>query len=603
MHQRKVSEPHRISSIQSNRLKFEEGKGDDIERLKAEGLPDQSKAASSKLNISNRSKIDFLVLIFLSQVLILNWVKIMTETAEPFVFISYHIPATSMQIYSAISQLAWTLKPLIGLLSDTCPIWGYRKSPYAIVTSILGIAACLTVGVSPSAPSAEGIDTFMALPSAPPRVTTFLLVTCFFFVNMQIVTVEVLTQGQVAAKMNELADGWLAPKSGSNPKVSAATLMGTFVTLTSLGGIAASFMTGMIISNVSAVRVFLVAACVSAPIPIYTMFRGFGEGKLPKETIAQIRTFFARQKEPIGLTFLMFSGTAIVFFTPFVCGNASGINAAVTIVVSAVVILFFTVLLNPMIARVNFVFFISNALHFNLQGAMMYFVTDNKYQFPHGPNLSKFFATFVLPCSSIAASLLGVAAFQLFSKGWGLRRWQTLIAVIWAPTLIIDIAFTKRWNIDCGIPDEAMAIIMSFFNAFMASMRLMPFAFTIPRLCPTGMESTFVSLLFGCAQLGHTVSEDVGAMILDKWNVQPSGGFFEQDSFDNLWKICLLQALASLATTFVAIPLLPNCGMFERLLRDDAEAGTHNSLWKQWRSRRVTNFVDPNNQRVQTRTR
>ncbi len=40
-----------------------------------------------------------------------------------------------------IAMLPWTVKPLYGLISDALPLWGYRRRPYLILSSVLGAGA------------------------------------------------------------------------------------------------------------------------------------------------------------------------------------------------------------------------------------------------------------------------------------------------------------------------------------------------------------------------------------------------------------------------------------------------------------------------------
>lgn len=40
-----------------------------------------------------------------------------------------------------ISMLPWTIKPLYGMISDSLPIFGYRRRPYLVLSSLLGIIA------------------------------------------------------------------------------------------------------------------------------------------------------------------------------------------------------------------------------------------------------------------------------------------------------------------------------------------------------------------------------------------------------------------------------------------------------------------------------
>jgi folate/biopterin transporter len=45
-----------------------------------------------------------------------------------------------------ITMLPWTIKPLYGLVSDGFPVFGYRRRPYLLLSSLLGIVAWVSMG-------------------------------------------------------------------------------------------------------------------------------------------------------------------------------------------------------------------------------------------------------------------------------------------------------------------------------------------------------------------------------------------------------------------------------------------------------------------------
>ncbi|OIP74270.1 MAG: folate-biopterin transporter [Oscillatoriales cyanobacterium CG2_30_44_21] len=46
-----------------------------------------------------------------------------------------------------ITMLPWTIKPLYGLISDGFPVFGYRRRPYLLLSSVLGIFAWISMGL------------------------------------------------------------------------------------------------------------------------------------------------------------------------------------------------------------------------------------------------------------------------------------------------------------------------------------------------------------------------------------------------------------------------------------------------------------------------
>ncbi|XP_019248142.1 PREDICTED: probable folate-biopterin transporter 3 isoform X2 [Nicotiana attenuata] len=52
------------------------------------------------------------------------------------------------QIYFGIIQLPWVVKPLWGLLTDTLPIFGYRRRPYFMLGGFIGVVAMLSLSIN-----------------------------------------------------------------------------------------------------------------------------------------------------------------------------------------------------------------------------------------------------------------------------------------------------------------------------------------------------------------------------------------------------------------------------------------------------------------------
>ena len=49
--------------------------------------------------------------------------------------------AVEMQRYGIVAMFPWTVKPIMGMVSDLVPIGGYHKRYYVAMTSAIGCAA------------------------------------------------------------------------------------------------------------------------------------------------------------------------------------------------------------------------------------------------------------------------------------------------------------------------------------------------------------------------------------------------------------------------------------------------------------------------------
>merc|ERR1719235_2236488 len=116
----------------------------------------------------------------------------------------------------------------------------------------------------------------------------------------------------------------------------------------------------------------------------------------------------------------MFSGT--IFLTVLgICYESVTLNAYAAIAVAVVMLVAFSVLLRPVIAKVNAFFLVQTSLGFSVGGASFYFFTDSPEQYPEGPHFSMVFFTSVLGVVGSIFSLIGICSYQRLMKEWTYR--------------------------------------------------------------------------------------------------------------------------------------------------------------------------------------
>jgi len=527
--------------------------------------------------------LDFIGLMLVTQ-LLMKWVLTMNEAGTPFLFMGYHIPAPTMQVYSAIVALPGALKPLLGLISDAFPIFGYTKSPYAILLSITGLVGMFALGTSPANPMSLGLKAFLTMEFTKPSFSIALVILALCFVNLMHAMNEVFTAGLLAEKINNLMDSTSDESiEDEATKKNAFNMIGVWVVMGMLASIGAHFACGRVLTDSGAPTLFLIGGFMALSLPLWVVFRGFGEQKLTEEKLANVRAFLARQKEIVGLTILLAVMCLLMLFLPMAGGNGTMLNFIIAIVASATVIIAFVVLLTPVVARMFLCFFIFGAFNINTMGAFQYFCIDNKYQFPGGPNFSKMFMTFWIPLASTLGGLLGCVLFRAFGVSFRFRQWEILVSLLSAPAMFFNIAWAYRWNISWGISDGVWSIISFTTQVFFIALQVMPFTFAVPRMCPYGLESSMMQLLSGAIFMGQIVAEDFGALLLQWYEVEPSGAFFEQDQFDNLGEVMLVKSVIGWVVCFLSLWLLPTLPITADLIQNGKEdAATEGSIWKKY---------------------
>ena len=84
-----------------------------------------------------------LFLIFSGVHLLKGFTRQFTNAALEYGMRRHNVAAPDLQIYQTVIHAPWSIKPLMGLVSDFYPIRGKNKTYYSIITLILCLAALL----------------------------------------------------------------------------------------------------------------------------------------------------------------------------------------------------------------------------------------------------------------------------------------------------------------------------------------------------------------------------------------------------------------------------------------------------------------------------
>ena len=62
------------------------------------------------------------------------------------------LPASTVMYLGSITIVPWMIKPLYGWISDTFPLWGYRRKSYMIASGLLSTATTIFLGITAALP-------------------------------------------------------------------------------------------------------------------------------------------------------------------------------------------------------------------------------------------------------------------------------------------------------------------------------------------------------------------------------------------------------------------------------------------------------------------
>jgi folate/biopterin transporter len=491
-----------------------------------------------------------LVLLVVSQHLMKGFASSLTGPATQYLYASYKVLGPRMQVYGGVTALPWAMKPVIGLVSDCFPIGGLNKGPYIVFSSVLGVIALSFLGAAN-----QGV------------LSIEKVVACLFLVSLQFSTCDLLTEAKYAEKMQE------KPEHG--PDLMTFVWFGLQV-----GGLVATLMVGPLMAHFGPKAPYLLALLPAALIILPASKNYLEETPKTAEQVQESRAKLFEQKEACFLCLLMFAGT-VVLTTVGIAYESVALNALVAVVVALVMLTAFSLVLRPVVAKVNAFFLVQTSLGFSVGGASFYFFTDGPAQYPEGPHFSMIFFTSVLGLVGAVCSLIGIFSYQRFMKNWTYRGLLMMTNIVLSLLNVSDVIVLSRLNVKLGIPDTVFVLGASVLQTIVGQWMWMPGVVILSQLCPKGMEATMYALLAGCHNLGNTIASNCGAYVLLLLNCNPSGAVAEGHQFENLWKGSALSTVLPMFTLFLLPWLIPDAKQTDKLLNDEDRDATSGSLWRQ----------------------
>jgi len=450
-----------------------------------------------------------------------------------FIFSEYNVPAPRMQVFIGAIMLPWAMKPIVGLLSDAFPIFGYRKMGYILISDFISILAAIPLG-------------FVPLGYLPIEF----LVACLFLLRVQMATTDLLTEAQYAEFIKvkpELGPDLMSFVWGG---IQVASLLATVV--------------APALMNVS-LRVPYMLCLIPMILLIFPTWMNYlGEKKMTADDQVKSREKLYDQPEASLLCAFMFVGTVTLSALGIWYENVLA-NAIASLTLMIIMLILFQITFGGIVAKVNAFFLVQTSMAVSISGASFYFYTDTKEQYPDGPHFSIEFYTGVLGVVGTFCSLIGIMIYQRYLNNWSYRSLLIMANIILSVLSVLDVIFFLRWNIvHLGIPDHFFVLGASVSQSIVAQWMWMPGVVILSQLVDQGKEAMMYALLAGCHNLGHTVASNLGALLLLHLGISPKGIDCEQEEFHHLWIASLLSTLLPLLTCLMIPFFIPNVKQNEK---------------------------------------
>ncbi|EER09738.1 conserved hypothetical protein [Perkinsus marinus ATCC 50983] len=468
--------------------------------------------------------------------------------------------------YASVVFMPWAMKPWLGVISDSLPMFGYHKLPYMMILSTLGLAGTIL---------AVSLD---LVESNAPIGTVGL-----FMANLQLMGYDLLAEAVYSRR--------LAGVPGSGPALVSYVWTGN-----QLLGLVAVLLVGFIVEHADGVWslggaqwAILTTIFTSATVIIPAGLNFFEEKRVTKEESRAHRKHLWGKQTTVAVLSVVVGVTAVVYSIINLVA-ASNTVAFVTAISSTIFLTGFAfIVVRPVIGKLMLFNAISQITIATVGGPAIYFYTNDATMYPAGPHFSDVFYGSVLGTVGQLCSVLALLAFGKFMKNWKYRTVYFSMTAMLVIMQLGDPIIFSRLNVRIGIPDQVFAIGSKALVESVSMIQFMPGFLILSHLCPKNMEATMFALLASLSNYSQNVTRPIAGFISQSLGVVPRGlpGVDESEQFDNLWIVSLI--LISLSTTSLFfLWLIPNARMNERIMADgDDTSATSGSLFERWmRSRR-----------------
>lgn len=452
--------------------------------------------------------------------------QVVTSAGLPY-FKALNVSGDMYQSFLIVGNVPWSMKAAMGTLSDVVPIFGYHKTSYIILVSILGTAAYAVLG-------------FVQFSQHTAYIAAFFL----FLTQFQMAFVDILTEAKYAQMMGE------NPASGTD-------LMSFAWGIKSAGMFIGSLIGGPMADHFNPRYIFLVCLPLAAQVLVPPAFGWFPDPHIPAGQRGIRRDKLREHPDLFKLAIAM---TVCSIAVGIAALRASGkIQSAVSIIMAVTLCVLGYRWLPPTIRRANLYMFVTSMLYISVTGATDYWFTANEKCVPGGPKFSYTFYNTYAALVGSAAGGLGVVLFQRFLSHGSFRVAFLTTSLIKVLGSVSDIAIVRRWNLQVGIPDwVAFMLGDAVIQQVALMLDLMPAIVLTSKVCPREMEASVFALLVSYQNIGTAASRALGVGLIDFMGIRTT----LPCDFDALPMVILVAHIAfPLLTVPLVFWLIPDMNM------------------------------------------
>jgi hypothetical protein len=500
----------------------------------------------------------FLILCCMTTQLLKGFCRAQSSQSARFLVQLWNIPGPKIDTFTAISDIPWSMKPVVAVLSDLYPLFGFRKIPYITIGILLGISGLCLVSFIPPELSSIQVPIFG-----------------LFLANFCWMTADILVEGLFARRIAT------HPETGPD-----------FILFVSIGQQVAylfsSVISGAVLeSGLPNNAQWNIAICLlPTAFTLYPVLANFGSEvriSSKSESHAHRKEQWARQRVIILMSILTGSMSLIFAVAGLVLEPTSNFILCVCllVVLNLCSWAFFSAFIGKLVLFLSIV----AATNVSISGPAHYFYTDSESQYPEGPHFGPYF--FVTICGLVGAvtAIIATCLFAFFKGAKYRAVYMVLIllnGLLSAPNSLLFSRLNRVW----GISDYVFVGTDTATQTAIAALFFAPGLLMLSRICPDQLESSMFAILAANTNFAITASGPISGFICDSFGITPDGSRNESQKFENMWIANILMVGLKLIP-LLFIWMLPNISMTEPFddVRESVTLGSPFSRFMIWTKR------------------
>jgi folate/biopterin transporter len=352
---------------------------------------------------------------------------------------------------NSLAYLPWIIKPIYGFISDSFPIFGYRRKPYLF---LFGINACLC----------------------------WILMSIWVDSTWKAVTIVFITQTSIAF-CNVIGEALVVETSQKQKETDAeagAKNVSMYFLIKSCGSLLTAFSSGALLEYMDKRKIFLITAC----FPLMIVFSAILliENKVKHNDKNSTKNNQSLQHASIQHDALSEQQ------------QENNLKDQVDLFVSFIK-------LEQIYKPVIFIFLYT--LTPSYSDPLFYFYTNNL----------KFTPTVMGRLKLIygIASVLGIWSYNKYLKNVQFKKIMWVTTMLSMFFNLLTILLVTRYNLKLGIPDFIFCMAADALTTALGELNTMPLLVLACNICPKNIEGTLYAFFMSVSNLGTLFSNQIGS--------------------------------------------------------------------------------------------